>query len=262
MKKENVKIKDTITFVDEITAVKEIVSAMFTDDGYTPYYRDMATTIAIAKNFLDGIVFEEHDHVYAQVMSDDELSALIQKFYKSPLSKNAIDYKTVLDRVNDFVDDCVEFENAQVMSDDELSALIQKFYKSPLSKNAIDYKTVLDRVNDFVDDCVEFEKQKIIHGKYELQSIAKLCDMIVDVIGIMPETINFGKEFIQKMENKEISEETLTNVMKTIVSDHRMPETEIYEEQRKRIAEQQSLLEEKENEIVELRKWKKEHNNK
>lgn len=215
MKKENVKIKDTITFVDEITAVKEIVSAMFTDDGYTPYYRDMATTIAIAKNFLDGIVFEEHDHVYAQVMSDDELSALIQKFYKSPLSKNAIDYKTVL-----------------------------------------------DRVNDFVDDCVEFEKQKIIHGKYELQSIAKLCDMIVDVIGIMPETINFGKEFIQKMENKEISEETLTNVMKTIVSDHRMPETEIYEEQRKRIAEQQSLLEEKENEIVELRKWKKEHNNK
>ena len=215
MKKENVKIKDTITFVDEITAVKEIVSAMFTDDGYTPYYRDMATTIAIAKNFLNGIVFEEHDHVYAQVMSDDELSALIQKFYKSPLSKNAIDYKTVL-----------------------------------------------DRVNDFVDDCVEFEKQKIIHGKYELQSIAKLCDMIVDVIGIMPETINFGKEFIQKMENKEISEETLTNVMKTIVSDHRMPETEIYEEQRKRIAEQQSLLEEKENEIVELRKWKKEHNNK
>lgn len=215
MKKENVKIKDTITFVDEITAVKEIVSAIFTDDGYTPYYRDMATTIAIAKNFLDGIVFEEHDHVYAQVMSDDELSALIQKFYKSPLSKNAIDYKTVL-----------------------------------------------DRVNDFVDDCVEFEKQKIIHGKYELQSIAKLCDMIVDVIGIMPETINFGKEFIQKMENKEISEETLTNVMKTIVSDHRMPETEIYEEQRKRIAEQQSLLEEKENEIVELRKWKKEHNNK
>ena len=215
MKKENVKIKDTITFVDEITAVKEIVSAIFTDDVYTPYYRDMATTIAIAKNFLDGIVFEEHDHVYAQVMSDDELSALIQKFYKSPLSKNAIDYKTVL-----------------------------------------------DRVNDFVDDCVEFEKQKIIHGKYELQSIAKLCDMIVDVIGIMPETINFGKEFIQKMENKEISEETLTNVMKTIVSEHKMPETEIYEEQRKRIAEQQSLLEEKENEIVELRKWKKEHNNK
>ena len=121
---------------------------------------------------------------------------------------------------------------------------------------------MLDLVNDFVDDCVEFEKQKIIHGKYELQSIAKLCDMIVDVIGIMPETINFGKEFIQKMENKEISEETLTNVMKTIVSDHRMPETEIYEEQRKRIAEQQSLLEEKENKIVELRKWKKEHNNK
>lgn len=215
MKKENVKIKDTITFVDEITAVKEIVSAMFTDDGYTPYYRDMVTTIAIAKNFLNGIVFEEHDHVYAQVMSDDELSALIQKFYKSPLSKNAIDYKTVL-----------------------------------------------DRVNDFVDDCVEFEKQKIIHGKDELKSIAKFCDMVLDVVGIMPATINFGKEFIQKMENKEITEETLTNVMKSIISDHKMPETEIYEEQRKRIVEQQSLLEEKENEIVELRKWKKEHNNK
>ena len=215
MKKENVKIKDTITFVDEITAVKEIVSAMFTDDGYTPYYRDMATTIAIVKNFLDGIIFEERDHIYAQVTSDDELSTLIQKFYKSPVSKNAIDYKSIL-----------------------------------------------DRVNDFVDDCVEFEKQKIIHGKYELKSIAKFCDMVLDVVGIMPETINFGKEFIQKMENKEITEETLTNVMKSIISDHKMPETEIYEEQRKRIAEQQSLLEEKENEIVELRKWKKEHNNK
>ena len=215
MKKENVKIKDTITFVDEITAVKEIVSAMFTDDGYTPYYRDMATTIAIAKNFLEGIVFEENDHVYAYVMSDKELSALIQKFYKSPVSKNATDYKSIL-----------------------------------------------DQVNDFVDDCVEFEKQKIIHGKDELESIAKFCDMVMDIVGIMPETINFGKEFIQKMANKEITEETLTNVMKKIVSDHKMPETEIYEEQRKRIVEQQSLLEEKENEIVELRKWKKEHNNK
>lgn len=215
MKKNNVKIKDNIGLVEEIMAVREIEHAMFIDGSYTPYYRDMTTIVAISKYFIDGITFEDNDNIYNAVCNDNEIFALIQKFYKAPTSKNAVDYKSIL-----------------------------------------------DRVNDFVDDCVEFEKQKIIHGKYELQSIAKLCDMIVDVIGIMPETINFGKEFIQKMENKEISEETLTNVMKSIISEHKMPETEIYEEQRKRIAEQQSLLEEKENEIVELRKWKKEHNNK
>lgn len=215
MKKDNVKIKENIGLVEEIMAIREIEHTMFTDGSYTPYYRDMATVIAISKYFIDGIIFEDNDNIYDMVCNDNEIFALVQKFYKVPTSKNAINYKLIL-----------------------------------------------DRVNDFVDDCVEFEKQKIIHNKYELQSISKLCDMLTDVIGIMPETINFGKEFIQKMENKEISEETLTNVMKSIISDHKMPETEIYEEQRKRIAEQQYLLEEKENEIVELRKWKKEHNNK
>jgi hypothetical protein len=41
-----------------------------------------------------------------------------------------------------------------------------------------------------------------------------------------------------------------------------MPETEIYEHQRLRIEEQQRMLEEKEIELKELRKFRKEHHKK
>lgn len=214
MKKDNVRIKENISFVDKVNVIKEIVASYFVAGNYTPYYRERATVIAIVNNFIEGIEFETEEEVYDSVCEDIEIMKIVEKF------------KTT-------------------------------HHMCMINKN--------------VDDIVEFEKQRIIHGSSDLETIAEFCKMISNVLSnfsnlrldlITPEAIEVGKEFVNKMKNQEITEETLANVISSIIENHKMPETEIYEHQRLRIEEQQKTLEEKENELKELRKFRKEHRKK
>lgn len=214
MKKDNVRIKENISFVDKVNVIKEIVISYFVAGNYTPYYRERATVIAIVNNFIEGIEFETEEEVYDSVCEDIEIMEIVEKF------------KTT-------------------------------HHMCMINKN--------------VDDIVEFEKQRIIHGSSDLETIAEFCKMISNVLSnfsnlrldlITPEAIEVGKEFVNKMKNQEITEETLANVISSIIENHKMPETEIYEHQRLRIEEQQKTLEEKENELKELRKFRKEHHKK
>lgn len=214
MKKNNVRIKENISFVDKVNVIKEIVASYFVAGNYTPYYRERATVIAIVNNFIEGIEFETEEEVYDSVCEDIEIMEIVEKF------------KTT-------------------------------HHMCMINKN--------------VDDIVEFEKQRIIHGSSDLETIAEFCKMISNVLSnfsnlrldlITPEAIEVGKEFVNKMKNQEITEETLANVISSIIENHKMPETEIYEHQRLRIEEQQKTLEEKENELKELRKFRKEHHKK
>lgn len=214
MKKDNVRIKENISFVDKVNVIKEIVASYFVAGTYTPYYRERATVIAIVNNFIEGIEFETEEEVYDSVCEDIEIMEIVEKF------------KTT-------------------------------HHMCMINKN--------------VDDIVEFEKQRIIHGSSDLETIAEFCKMISNVLSnfsnlrldlITPEAIEVGKEFVNKMKNQEITEETLANVISSIIENHKMPETEIYEHQRLRIEEQQKTLEEKENELKELRKFRKEHRKK
>lgn len=214
MKKDNVRIKENISFVDKVNVIKEIVASYFVAGNYTPYYRERATVIAIVNNFIEGIEFETEEEVYDSVCEDIEIMEIVEKF------------KTT-------------------------------HHMCMINKN--------------VDDIIEFEKQRIIHGSSDLETIAEFCKMISNVLSnfsnlrldlITPEAIEVGKEFVNKMKNQEITEETLANVISSIIENHKMPETEIYEHQRLRIEEQQKTLEEKENELKELRKFRKEHRKK
>lgn len=214
MKKNNVRIKENISFVDKVNVIKEIVASYFVAGNYTPYYRERATVIAIVNNFIEGIEFETEEEVYDSVCEDIEIMEIVEKF------------KTT-------------------------------HHMCMINKN--------------VDDIVEFEKQRIIHGSSDLETIAEFCKIISNVLSnfsnlrldlITPEAIEVGKEFVNKMKNQEITEETLANVISSIIENHKMPETEIYEHQRLRIEEQQKTLEEKENELKELRKFRKEHRKK
>lgn len=214
MKKDNVRIKENISFVDKVNVIKEIVASYFVAGNYTPYYRERATVIAIVNNFIEGIEFETEEEVYDSVCEDIEIMEIVEKF------------KTT-------------------------------HHMCMINKN--------------VDDIVEFEKQRIIHGSSDLETIAEFCKMISNVLSnfsnlrldlITPEAIEVGKEFVNKMKNQEMTEETLANVISSIIENHKMPETEIYEHQRLRIEEQQKTLEEKENELKELRKFRKEHRKK
>lgn len=212
MKKNNVKIKDNITIVDEISAIKNIVSYYFTDGEYTPYYAEMAKVTVIAQNFLSGVEFDEEDYVYQLVMTNDDL------------------YKCV-----------------------------NKFINPSVSKTDAQYYSRMERIMKQVDDIVEFEKQKLIHNTDAFSVVGAMCMAVKDILDNYVQNTELAQGFIEDLKASGITEETLANTVRKAADQFKMPESDVIEGQRERIAEQQAQLQEKEAEIQELRKWKREH---
>lgn len=212
MRKNNVKIKDNITIVDEISAIQSIVEYYFTDSEYTPYYADMAKTTAVAQNFLDGVEFEAEDYVYECVMTNDDL------------------YKCV-----------------------------NKFLVSSAIKSDAQYYNRMERIMKKVEDIVEFKKQKLIHNTDAFSIVGDMCLAIKDILDNYIQNTEIANKFIEDLKESGITEETLTNAVRNAANKFQMPENDVIEGQRKRIAEQQEQLQEKETEIQDLRKWKHEH---
>lgn len=219
MKKDNVRVKSDITIVDEITAIKSMVSYYFTNGEYTPYYADMAKVTVVAENFLVGIKFEPDDYVYQLVMENDDIYECVKKFLEIPSSQDKED-------VNCYV--------------------------------------LMERIMKQVKDIVEFEKQKIIHGSDTIKAIGDLCDSVTIVLNNIaemnsPENIQMAKDFMEEIKKNGVTEETLANAARKAADQFKMSNNEIIEGQRQRIAEQQEQLKEKEAEIQELRKWRREY---
>ena len=212
MKKNNVKIKDNITIVDEISAIKNIASYYFTDGEYTPYYAEMGKVTAIAQNFLSGVEFDEEDYVYQLVMTNDDL------------------YKCV-----------------------------NKFINPSVSKTDAQYYSRMERIMKQVDDIVEFEKQKLIHNTDAFSVVGAMCMAVKDILDNYVQNTELAQGFIEDLKASGITEETLANTVRKAADQFKMPESDVIEGQRERIAEQQAQLQEKEAEIQELRKWKREH---
>lgn len=110
MKKDNVRIKKNITLMDRVNAIEGIVSACFTGGKYTPYYRDMAETLAIITCFIDGLEFEENEAIYTSAISDPEVRNLIDLF-KQP----RMEVYENLEYVREYVDDILEFEKQRLI---------------------------------------------------------------------------------------------------------------------------------------------------
>lgn len=212
MRKNNVKIKDNITIVDEISAIQSIVEYYFTDGEYTPYYADMAKTTVVAQNFLDGVEFEAEDYVYECVMTNDDL------------------YKCV-----------------------------NKFLVSSAIKSDAQYYNRMERIMKQVEDIVEFKKQKLIHNTDAFSIVGDMCLAIKDILDNYIQNTEIANKFIEDLKESGITEETLTNAVRNAANKFQMPESDVIEGQRQRIAEQQKQLQEKETEIQDLRKWKREH---
>ena len=217
MKKENVKIKSSITIVDEISTIQSIVEYYFTDGEYTPYYADMAKITAVAQNFLDGIEFDPEDYIYQLVMENDDI------------------YKCV-----------------------------KKFIQPSANKSDTVYYSKMENIMKQVEDIVEFEKQKLIHGSDTIKAIGDLCDSITTILNNIaemnsPENIQIAKDFMEEIKQNGVTEETLANAARKAADQFKMSNNEIIEGQRQRIAEQQEQLKEKEAEIQELRKWRREY---
>lgn len=243
MKKNNAKIKDVITVIDEINVTNAIFNSYFRNGEYTPYYSGMAEVIAIATNFLDGVEFDKNDLIYDSVLGDPELYSLVLRFYYN-------------------IEDAEEAAKQN-------------------AENGL-YINIRNRIAGNVRDMVEYEKQKRIHENSEIEELKKLIadqnyslsllnefiNVVIDTFGnfsklnlqsLSSDDMNMAIEFMQSLKDKDITEATLANAIRKAANKHKMPNTKIYEEQRARISEQQEQLREKESEIQDLRKWKREH---
>ena len=179
------------------------------------------------------------------------------------------DMATVIAIVENFITG-VEFEDDDVIydlvnSDEELSSLVYRFLDP--TDNDIKYREIMYLVLENVEEMVEFEKQKVIHNSNAFSIVGDMCEAIVDALGsfsgmsqmMTPENIEATKSFMTALKDKEITEEILADAVRIAADQFKMPENEIIEGQRQRIAKQQTQLQEKEAEIQDLRKWRKEH---
>ena len=165
--------------------------------------------------------------------------------------------------------DGVEFEAEDyvyecVMTNDDLYKWVNKFLVPSAIKSDAQYYNRMERIMKQVEDIVEFKKQKLIHGSDTIKAIGDLCDSVTTVLNNIakmnsPENIQMAKEFMEEIKKNGITEETLANAARKAANQFKLPENDVIEGQRKRIAEQQEQLQEKETEIQDLRKWKREH---
>ena len=133
MKKNNMRIKENITIFDQANAIEKIVSSCFTNNIYTPYYRNRGEVIAIIMNFIDGVEFEEKENVYNAYLEDDELQNLVIN------TKHATDWQFI-----------------EAMVDDKLD-----FMKDVIVHSHPDLDKIVNAANVIIDSLENFSKLKI-----------------------------------------------------------------------------------------------------
>lgn len=226
MIKNNLKIKENISMLDQIKAIKSIVSSCFTELNdkieYTPYYQRTAEFNAIARNFLEGITFEDKDDIFA-IEGDKEIFDLVKKFYYN-------------------IEEQAENEN----------------------KENYEHISIMDFVQHNVSEIVEFEKNKIIHrnekledkialGIESVEKISYFFEVIADALynfskldlkTLKPENIELIKDVLLKLKDSNMTEESISNIIKNAVG-FDMDKTT------------QDIIDEKNKQIVELQKYKK-----
>ncbi len=162
--------------------------------------------------------------------------------------------------------DGVEFESEDyvyqlVMENDDIYECVKKFLEIPTSqdKENVDCYVRMEKIMKQVGDIVEFKKQKLIHNTDAFAIVGDMCLAVKDILDNYAKNNEIAQKFISDLHESGINEEALTKAVRNAADQFKIPESEIIEGQRKRIAEQQEQLQEKEAEIQDLRKWKREH---
>ena len=104
MKKEDMRVKESISLVDKILVIEAIVSSYFVAGDYTPYYKESATIEAIIRYLIQGIEFENDESPYECYLKDTDLNALVWSFI-NPYSNN--DHSKIMQEILSVVEDKV-----------------------------------------------------------------------------------------------------------------------------------------------------------
>lgn len=228
MVKNNVKIKDSITILQEIPVIESIVSYYFTDGEYTPYYAEMAKITSIAQYFLDGVKFEEDDYIYELVMQNEDIYKCVKKFLVPSMSKAESQYYELMTRIMEQVDDIVDFKKQKMIHNTDAFAVVG-------------------------------EMCNII-----AQSLTNLANL--NVQEFTPENIKVAQTFLSEMKDGTITEETLANAVRKAADNFKLSDNEIIEKQRQRIEEQQAQLQDMDKKVQDMNqkvknfeKYRREH---
>ena len=160
----------------------------------------------------------------------------------------------------------VEFESEDyvyqlVMENDDIYECVKKFLEIPTTqdKKNVDCYARMEKIMKQVEDVVEFKKQKLIHNSDAFAIVGDMCLAVKNMLDNYAKNNEIAQKFVSDLQESGINEETLTKAVRNAADQFKIPESEIIEGQRQRIAEQQTQLQEKEAEIQDLRKWKREH---
>lgn len=121
MKKKNIRIKNNITFIDQIAAIDMVVNSAFTDGKYTPFFVGKTLIESIVVHFIDGIEFDENESIYDAVFLDKEILDLVGKFFATEgmadedKEKNA-EYINIQEFVAENAMSIIEFEKEKVLN--------------------------------------------------------------------------------------------------------------------------------------------------
>lgn len=196
MKKNNVKIKDTITIADDISVIQTIVQYCFADGEYTPYFAEPAKIIAAAQNYLEGVEFEEDDDILKSVMEDDDIYKCVEMFITPSEDEASAKYYKRMEDIMKCAGDIVEFRKQKLIHNsdafsilgemclavkDILSACIEnaglaKAFMSNLQESGITEETLANALRKAADkfvpatnDIIEAQRERIEEQQKQLQ---------------------------------------------------------------------------------------------
>ena len=219
--------------VDKVNAIEAIVNSAFDEDGsYTPYYVDIKKVEVIVDYFLEGIELADNEYTYEVAMNDKDVNKLVSRFFYNieesdkatkENEKNA-EYISIMNDVMANAENKIEFIKQEVIN---CTYMKNEFYTN--------FNVMVSNVNKAIENFSNLDLSRLDE------------DTIATALGIM-----------NQLKDKELTPELITDVIKNAVN-FEVPETEIYEGQRKHIEEQNVRIKEQEQEIIELRKWKRDN---
>lgn len=116
-----IKIKEVISVDDIRRVIESIVNSYFVNGEYTPYYAEIAKTMAIAVNFVEGVTFDKKDDIYALCKTDEKLFNIIKVLENDH-------YKSTMEFVDKCVADKVDFMKQSIIhSHRDMDKIIEFF---------------------------------------------------------------------------------------------------------------------------------------
>ena len=197
-----------------------IVNSAFDEDGsYTPYYVDIKKVEVIVDYFLEGIELADNEYTYEVAINDKDVNKLVSRFFYNieetdkamkENEKNA-EYISIMNDVMANAGNKIEFIKQEVIN---CTYMKNEFYAN--------FNTMVSNVNKAIENFSNLDLSRLDE------------DTITTALGIM-----------NQLKDKELTPELITDVIKNAVN-FEVPETEIYEGQRKHIEEQNTRIKEQE----------------